>query len=715
MLREICDVLVDAGVCKGAWIDLVSDGPTPQRAADWVIAKALPLMAPDGKTLGTLTLADSDPSAFDPAEMAILVQLAEDVASGIDALHQKAVRQSHEQRLLLVDRALRTLSAGNRTLVRCTEEAQLLAQMCRVIVEIGGYRVAWVGYAQHDTNRSIFPMAQAGVVEGSIERMNFTWADTPAGQTPPGMAIRNGKPYVRLDIATDPMLAPFREKSLEMGFAAVSAFPLIVDDEVIGNLDIVARERDAFGDQELAVLTELAEDLSFGISSLRVRARHRNAEKMLERMAFVDQLTGLPNRIRLRERLERAIEHARREHRPLALLTLNVDRFRDINEVLGYRSGDRLLAQLAGRLTGLPVAPALIARIGVDVFAVLLPGADAEQAEVTARAFARALDDPFEVEGARVEVQASIGIALFPGHGVDADALIMRSDAAAFQAKRDHLGIAIFRLDSERENRERLTLMADLRRGIAENQLRLYCQPKANMMSGRVCGVEALVRWAHPTHGLILPDRFIPFAERTGLINALTHWVINASLAQCYSWRERGIDMPLAVNLSARNLLEPHLVERLAGLLDTWGATPSWLQFELTESALMEDPAGALDVLRRMQQMGFRLYVDDFGTGYSSLSYLQKLPIDAVKIDKSFVLGMQADPDAWTIVKSTIDMVHNIGLEVVAEGTETQLIWDSLATLHTDVAQGSYVADPMPADEFAEWNAQRHGSALGLH
>ncbi|HJV26623.1 MAG TPA: EAL domain-containing protein [Aromatoleum sp.] len=615
-----------------------------------------------------------------------------------------------QQRLLLVDRALRTLSAGNRALVRCTEEAQLLAQMCRVIVDVGGYRVAWVGYAQHDADRSIFPMAQAGVVEGAIEKMNFTWADTPAGQTPLGMAIRTGKPYVRLDIATDPMLAPFREKSLEMGFAAVSAFPLIVDDEVIGNLDIVAGERDAFGDDELAVLTELAEDLSFGISTLRVRARHRDAQKRLESMAFVDQLTGLPNRTRLREHLERAIDRARGERQPLALVTLNVDRFRDINEVLGYRSGDVLLTQMANRLSGLVASPALVARIGVDVFAMLLPAADAEQAGVMARAIMHALDAPFDVEGVRVEVQASIGIALFPGHGIEADSLIMRSDAAAFVAKRDRLGIAVFRPDSERANRERLTLMADLRRAIAENQLRLYCQPKADMASGRVCGAEALVRWMHPERGLILPDRFIPLAERTGLINGLTYWVINAALAQCYSWREAGLEVPLAVNLSARNLLDPHLMERLGGLLATWGGTAEWLQFELTESALMEDPVGALEILSRIRQMGFRLYVDDFGTGYSSLSYLQKLPIDAVKIDKSFVLGMQADPDAAIIVRSTIDMVHNIGLEVVAEGTETQSIWDELAAFHTDVAQGSYVADPMPAEEFSEWNMRRASS-----
>jgi EAL domain-containing protein (putative c-di-GMP-specific phosphodiesterase class I) len=275
-----------------------------------------------------------------------------------------------------------------------------------------------------------------------------------------------------------------------------------------------------------------------------------------------------------------------------------------------------------------------------------------------------------------------------------------------YQAKRGRAGIAVFHGASELENRERLSLMAELRHAIAENQLRLYCQPKADMPSGRVRSAETLVRWVHPERGLIMPDRFIPLAERTGLINPLTYWVLNAALGQSYAWREEGVELPLAVNLSARNLLDPRLLDRLAGLIATWGAKPEWLQFELTESALMQDPAGALDVLQRLSDMGFRLYVDDFGTGYSSLSYLQKLPIDAVKIDKSFVLGMQTDTDSGIIVRSTIEMAHHIRLEVVAEGTENRSLWDQLLGFGADVAQGSYISEPIPVGQFRDWHAR---------
>jgi diguanylate cyclase (GGDEF)-like protein len=675
---------------------------------------ALPLRTRGG-VLGALTILDAHAGAFDTAEMDILGELADDLAFGIESLRERKEEQCKARRLLLVDRALRTLSAGNRVLLRCTEEAQLLKEMCRAIVDIGGYRLAWVGYAQRDPAQTILPMAHAGFEDGLFQRLQLTWADTPTGQIPPAMAIRSGAPCVRLDFATDPRFAPFRKGALRRGLNASSAFPLIVDGEVLGTLDIVASEVDAFGDDELAVLTELASDLSFGISNVRVRLRQREAERTIERMAFTDALTGLPNRTRLRDRLGDEIDLARQQQHSLALLVLNLDRFRAINEVLGYRYGDRLLVDLGERLNKQIPPAASLARIGVDEFAVLLPAAGAEQADATARALVRGFDEAFDVAGTRVELQASIGIALFPGHGAEPDALIQRADAAMYEAKRDRKGIAVFRGESEPENRERLSLMADLRRAIEENQLRLYCQPKVDMTTGRVCGAEALVRWLHPQRGLVLPDRFVPFAESTGLINPLTYWVLHAALGQCYAWRAAGVELPLAVNLSARNLLDPRLLDRLTGLMTTWGATPEWLQFELTESALMEDPAGAMEVLQRLSAMGFRLYVDDFGTGYSSLSYLQKLPVDAVKIDKSFVLRMSTDRDSGVIVQSTIDMAHNIGLEVVAEGTETRLIWDQLVGFHTDVAQGNYISDPMPSGQFQEWNARRIGESRGIH
>nr|WP_281357682.1 EAL domain-containing protein [Aromatoleum diolicum] len=675
---------------------------------------ALPLRAGD-KVLGALTILDAEAGAFGAAELETLGGLARDLALGVSILRDRTDQHRAAQRLLLVDRALRTLSAGNRVLLRCTDEAELLAEMCRAVVELGGYRLAWVGYAQNDPEKTIVPMAHAGFNDGMFEKLRMTWADTPDGQIPPAIAIRTRKPCVRLDFATDPRFAAFRQGAHRRGLNASSTFPLIVDGEVIGTLDIVASEVDAFGDDELAVLNELSADLSFGISNLRMRLRQRDAERTIERMAFTDALTGLPNRTRLRDQLGSEIDQVRQQQRSLALLVLNVDRFRDINEVLGYQQGDGLIVELAQRLAKQIGPSAILARMGVDEFAILLPGAGAEHAEATARVLLRGFNEAFEVAGTRVEIQASIGIALFPGHGAEPDALIQRADAAMYEAKRERKGIAVFRGDSEAQARERLSLMAELRRAIEDDQLCLYCQPKVDMATGQVCGAEALVRWLHPQRGLILPDRFIPLAERTGLINSLTNWVLHAALGQCYSWRSAGIELPLAVNLSARNLMDPGLLNRLTGLLTTWGAEPAWLQFELTESALMEDAAKALEILTQLSAMGFRLYVDDYGTGYSSLSYLQKLPIDALKIDKSFVLGMPTDRDSANIVRSTVEMAHNIGLEVVAEGTENRLIWDELASFHADVAQGTYISNPMPTAQFQDWSAHHSMESRVIH
>jgi len=677
-------------------------------------ACALPLLLPEGVP-GALVLLDTDSHAFPPTTARLLSQLANHLAFAIHASRQRETAERAAQRLRLVDRALRTLSAGNRALLRCVEEAQLLSEMCHCIVHVGGYRLAWVGYAQHDEGRSILPMAQVGYDLDKLDSFHFTWADTPQGQSPPAVAIRTGQPSVRREFASDPILLPFREQAEREGYASISAFPLVIDGEVIGNLDIAAAEADAFGDDELAVLAELAADMSFGIANLRMRARHRQAERTIERMAFYDALTGLPNLARLRERLSHAIDLARAQRRPLALLTLNVDRFREINEVLGFQQGDALVGELAERLKRRIESPAMLARLGVDQFGVLLPGAGAERAEATARDLAHILDEPFSLAGTRVEAQASIGIALFPGHGTDAELLILRSDAAMYQAKRNRTGIAIFRGDGEPEIRERLSLVTDLRCAIEEDQLRLYVQPKVNIPSGALCGAEALVRWQHPQRGLIQPDRFIPLAERVGLINPLTYWVTNAALSQCYSWRDAGFSIPLAINLSARNLLDPRLLDRLNGLLTTWGASPEWLQLELTESALMEDPQGALEILRQLNKLGFQLVVDDFGTGYSSLSYLQRLPLVAVKIDKSFVMAMPNDHDSGVIVRSTIDMVHNIGLKVVAEGTENQFIWRQLADLGADVAQGTFISDPMPSDDFHAWSVKGPWASSLVH
>jgi diguanylate cyclase (GGDEF)-like protein len=420
-------------------------------------------------------------------------------------------------------------------------------------------------------------------------------------------------------------------------------------------------------------------------------------------MAYFDALTGLPNRAQLRIQLEQALETARQQNRPLAVLHLEVERFREINEVLGYREGDELLQAIAQRLASAAGPAAVVARVGEKEFAILLARADAERAKQLAQRIVLAMSDPVELAGLMLDARASIGIALFPGHGSDPEVLMRRASIAHYDARARGAGCSVYSGGRDSDQSRRLALVGDLQRAIENNELLLYCQPKVHIASRALCGAEALVRWNHARHGMINPGEFIKLAENAGLITPLTYWVLDAALRQGRTLREQGLGVPLAVNLSARDLRDPRLIDRITGSLATWGAEPDWVQFELTESAIMDDPAGALDALRRLKELEVELFIDDFGTGYSSLAYLQKLPVDDIKMDQSFVSTMAASEDSAAIVRATIDLAHDLKLKVVAEGVETQAVWDRLAVLGCDVAQGYCISAPLPAEQLKEW------------
>jgi diguanylate cyclase (GGDEF)-like protein len=610
-----------------------------------------------------------------------------------------------------VTRALKTLSAGNHTLLHATNEQELLHDMCKVIVEKGGYRVAVVSYAEHDEGKSIRWMECIGMDKEILETLNFTWADTEAGHNATGTAIRTGQPCVGTHILTDPLYdvptyARLREQAIKIGFASSAAFPLRVNGEVLGTLGMSAAEPDSFDEEEVKLLSELADDLAYGIANLRIRIKHQEAQATIERLAYYDSLTGLPNRTLLLEQLEQAMQTAKQQHHALALLHLEVGRFHEINKVLGYRSGDRLLQELGQRLTQAIKEDEILARVGEVQFALLLPHGGAEYAIRVAQRLIGILHEPVAVANLMVDARVSIGIALYPGHGTAPDALLRRASAATHQARPTHGGYAIYTGGQEQENTRRLALMGDLRYAIEHNELLLYCQPKVNMATRHILGAEALVRWQHPVHGMISPVEFIKLAEQAGLITPLTNWMLDASFSQSYAWHETGLDRALSINLSAQDLHDPGLLDRVQGLFSTWGISPELIQFELTESALMEDPVEALEALTRLKRLDTQLFIDDFGTGYSSLSYLQKLPVDSLKIDQSFVMPMMDNHDSAVIVRSTIELGHNLDLEVVAEGVESQPVWDRLAALECDVAQGYLMSMPMPANQFAGWNEQ---------
>lgn len=433
----------------------------------------------------------------------------------------------------------------------------------------------------------------------------------------------------------------------------------------------------------------------------------RLAEQALRHLRHYDQLTGLPNRVLLAERLGRALGDGTGQARPLALLMLSLDRFREVNATFGHHNGDLVIKEVATRLCDVLGGAEWAARLRGDEFAALLPGADAALAEHVAAKVLKALERPFIVEKLPIEVGASLGICVAPQHGQEAELLLRRGDMAVQAARRAGGGCLTYSERCDPYDPDRLALLGELRRGLEAGQLLLHYQPKVDLETRSVIGVEALLRWRRPRHGLVPPGQFIPLAEQGGLIKPLTRWVLGEALNQCRTWEHAGRPMPVAVNLSARDLQDPHLVDGLSELLAARGLPPQRLQLELTESAMMADPAHAADVLCALDERGVRLSIDDFGTGYSSLAYLGKLPVSELKIDRSFVMGMATHGSKdTTIVRSTAQLGHHLGLKVVAEGVENGDVLERLHNLGCDAAQGYYIAHPMSADDLGGWLAQ---------
>jgi diguanylate cyclase (GGDEF)-like protein len=435
----------------------------------------------------------------------------------------------------------------------------------------------------------------------------------------------------------------------------------------------------------------------------RASKRLRKQAVENEYLALHDQLTALPNRLLFSDRLRQAIRAAKRDGDSVAVLLLDVDRFKEVNDTLGHGAGDTMLKELAERFSGVLRESDTIARLGGDEFAILLPGtADVGASEIVSRLFA-ALEGTFVLDDVPLEIETSVGISIYPLHGDDVEALLRRADVAMYVAKEARSGYAFYDADHDDYDPQRLALVSELRRAIEEGELIVHYQPKADLADGTVHSVEALVRWQHPSRGLLGPDKFVPIAQHTGLIDALTYYMVEQSLRQCVAWRKDGIELGVAVNLSARNLLDLSFPDKVQSLLDRVGVEPYMLELEITESAVLTDPARATKVLSRLSEMGVTLSVDDFGTGYSSFTYLSQLPLDKIKIDKSFVLAMLESEQEAAIVRATIDVGHNLSLEVIAEGVESRELWDILSDLGCNSAQGRYLSMPLAAEDLTRW------------
>lgn len=503
------------------------------------------------------------------------------------------------------------------------------------------------------------------------------------------------------DITQESGLEDQRAALVAEGIGALAHIPILIDRQLWGVLSLYYAQPQPRHEDNLVLAQTLA-----GYIGLTLE-RSRQTER-LEHLALFDSLIDIPNRTLLYDRLRQTLAASGREG-PLALLLIDLDRFKEVNDTLGHHQGDLILRQVASRLQGVLRQSDTVARIGGDEFVLLLPSVGSlEHAILTADKIIKGLRTPFTVGGIAVEIDASIGIVLGPEHGADPDTLMQHADVAMYAAKREGSGYVVYSPASDPHTPQRLILLGELRHAAELSQMELHYQPKLCLATRRVTGAEALVRWQHPRLGLLYPDQFIALAEQTGLIRPIELWVIEQSLRQHILWKAEGYDVAVAVNLSARNLHDLALPGQMETLLRQHRVDPSALEMELTESAIMQNPESALEVLVQLNAMGVALSIDDFGAGYSSFSYLKKLPVDAVKIDKSFVIDMERDNDSRMIVRAIIDIAHNMNMLAIAEGVEHADAWERLREFGCDHAQGYHISRPLPAEGFASWYRQ-HG------
>ncbi len=443
--------------------------------------------------------------------------------------------------------------------------------------------------------------------------------------------------------------------------------------------------------------------VAFAVITVGFQRRLMRHAAASEYQALHDPLTGLPNRTRFTNRITAALGDA--DHAgTLSVLMLDLDRFKEVNDTLGHHYGDELLRQVAARITESLRSDDMVARLAGDEFAVLLPGMATDDAARLAERLKDALHRSFALGDVTVDVEVSIGVAAAPEHATTADAVLRCADIAMYHAKDSKTGVACYRSEMHTDDSSRLLLLGDLRRALdVTDQLTAHYQPKVRLGDGEFCGVEALVRWQHPTRGPVRPDEFIPVAETTGLITRLTLYVLREVLGQARAWLDEGLGIPVAVNLSPRCLLDPNLVEYVTSLLHEYGVPARLLRLEVTESAVMANPALATQTLTELHELGIHLSIDDYGTGYSSMAYLKQLPVDELKVDRTFVLHVDSDPDDAILVRGAIELGHNLGMTVVAEGVEDSAHVAALHALGCDIAQGYHYARPMPATDVSHW------------
>jgi diguanylate cyclase (GGDEF)-like protein/PAS domain S-box-containing protein len=600
-----------------------------------------------------------------------------------------------EQRIKRLNRVHAVLSGINAAIVRIRQRQELFEEACRIAVEAGQFVMAWIGVVDREAGL-VDPVAVAGEVRDFFERAPMAVLESkPGAHGLSGRAIRSKAAVLSNDVKKDPQRL-MRKELEERGINSLAILPLLVDDEAVGVLALYAADVGFFDEEEMRLLSALAGDVSFALDRLE-KARK------LDYISYYDPVTGLPNRTLFHERLKLQLADAARVDQRVALQILDVERFKTINDTLGRQAGDALLAELTRRMKEHAHQASWFARLGADHFAIVTPGVRTEQ-EVARRTERRAGDAfaaPFTVAGTELRISARIGTALSPGDGADADTLLRNAEAALKKAKATGERHLFYTEEMSARIADRLSLENKLRQALEKQEFVLHYQPKVELEGRRLVGMEALIRWQSPELGLVAPIKFIPLLEETGLILEVGAWALQRAARDHRAWAEAGLKPPkVAVNVSPIQLRRRDFVQMLEEAIGG-GVSPTGIDLELTESLIMQDIQANIDKLAQVRRLGIGIAIDDFGTGYSSLAYLARLPVETLKIDRSFISTMAEDPTTMTLVQTMIQLAHSLHLQVVAEGVETEEQANMLRLLRCDQMQGYLFSKPLPGEEMA--------------
>jgi diguanylate cyclase (GGDEF)-like protein len=658
-----------------------------------------------GQVVGVMLYVALVTDAFTPEFTELLQRLADNVSFALENFDRADEKAKTEAQKESLTRMLAALSATNEAIVRASSRSELFELVCQAAADGGKFTATTIALLKPDDD-FLDVVAVAGPTADKAREVRVSVNEAhPEGRGLTGMAIRSRQPCIINDYLSDPRSQAFHARARKDGANAGAAFPLFARGQVVGAMIFVALEKDTFTPEFSELLTRLTDNVSFALENFDRADEKTRADERIEYLASHDSLTDLPNREMFNGLLRRAIDAAERYQRQFAVLFIDLDRFKIINDSLGHDAGDMLLVEIAGRLRRALRSSDVVARLGGDEFVVILEeAAERHEVERIAGELLSVLSQPLQLSGHECHTTASIGIAMYPSDGSDTQTLTKNADMAMYLAKEDGKnGFRFFTKEIKSQSIERLTLESALRRALERDQFSLHCQPKVDMTTGQITGVEALLRWNHPELGLVSPGQFIPLAEETGLIVPIGRWVLTEACAQNMAWQRRGLrPVTMAVNLSPRQFADEHLLHDIDEALLASGMSPVLLQLEVTESMVMRNVSRAIKVLDAIQSRGIRLAIDDFGTGYSSMSLMKQFPIDTIKIDRSFVRDLPNDSEDQAIAQAIISMGKALGMTVIAEGVETVEQETFLRTHACDEMQGFLFSKPLPPRQMAD-------------